>query len=261
MLITAQLVDQTGFLALFCLFVCLFFVCLFVCLFGFFFLFCFVLFFWSVFNCGVIASRTSARISCGRSNRSDCMHHTQQVIIYRFWLNNKGKTSSAKPYPFQWTSIETVTVFQRRKESNVLNQIILLRFTDLKGYACLCPVDSKSIVKEKWYGGWLSFNDVWGKENIKKETQSKFELFCFIILWHYLTHLPRFKRIPVFLNHHHHHHNHQFLNARVVGAPQMILQPVFSIFPRSLLSSGTCRTPGPSIPWCCLLTYSSALSL
>ena len=39
---------------------------------------------------------------------------------------------------------------------------------------------------------------------------------------------------------------------RVVWAPQMILQPVFSIFPCSPLPSGTCRTPGLSIPWCCL---------
>ena len=38
------------------------------------------------------------------------------------------------------------------------------------------------------------------------------------------------------------------LTARVVGAPQTILQPVFSIFPCSLLPSETCRTPGLSIP-------------
>ena len=38
------------------------------------------------------------------------------------------------------------------------------------------------------------------------------------------------------------------LTARVVGAPQMILQPVFSIFPCSPLPSGTCRTPGLFIP-------------
>ena len=38
------------------------------------------------------------------------------------------------------------------------------------------------------------------------------------------------------------------LTARVVGAPQVILQPVFSIFPCSPLPSGTCRTPGLSIP-------------
>ena len=47
------------------------------------------------------------------------------------------------------------------------------------------------------------------------------------------------------------------LTARVVGAPQMILQPVFSIFPCSPLPSGTCRTPGLSIPWCRLPTSSS----
>ena len=34
------------------------------------------------------------------------------------------------------------------------------------------------------------------------------------------------------------------LTARVVGAPHMILQPVFSIFPSSPLPSGTCRTLG-----------------
>ena len=49
--------------------------------------------------------------------------------------------------------------------------------------------------------------------------------------------------------------------ARVVGAPQMILQPVFffflSIFPCSPLPSGFCRTPGLSISWCCLHTSSS----
>ena len=38
------------------------------------------------------------------------------------------------------------------------------------------------------------------------------------------------------------------LTARVVGAPQKILQPVFSIFPCSPLPSGNCRTPGLSIP-------------
>ena len=37
------------------------------------------------------------------------------------------------------------------------------------------------------------------------------------------------------------------LTARVVRAPQMISQPVFSIFPCSPLPSGTWRTPGLSI--------------
>ena len=46
-------------------------------------------------------------------------------------------------------------------------------------------------------------------------------------------------------------------NARVVGAPQMISQPVSSIFPSSPAPTGTCRTPGLSIPWCCLPTSSS----
>ena len=45
--------------------------------------------------------------------------------------------------------------------------------------------------------------------------------------------------------------------ARVVGASQIIMQPVCSIFPCSALPSGTCRSPGLSIPWCCLSTSSS----
>ena len=47
------------------------------------------------------------------------------------------------------------------------------------------------------------------------------------------------------------------LTARVVGAPHMILQPVFSIFSCSPPPFGTCRTPGLSIPWFCLPTSSS----
>ena len=47
------------------------------------------------------------------------------------------------------------------------------------------------------------------------------------------------------------------LTTRVVRAPQMISQPVSSIFPCSPLPSGTWRTPGLSIPWCCLPTSSS----
>ena len=47
------------------------------------------------------------------------------------------------------------------------------------------------------------------------------------------------------------------LTARVVGAPQMMSQPVSSIFPCFPLPSGTWRTPGLSIPWCCLPTSSS----
>ena len=63
---------------------------------------------------------------------------------------------------------------------------------------------------------------------------------------------------PTQLGHHHHHHHHRLsLTAMVVGAPQMILQPVFSIFPCSPLPSGTWWTPGLSIPWCCLPTSSS----
>ena len=45
------------------------------------------------------------------------------------------------------------------------------------------------------------------------------------------------------------------LTASVAGAPQMILQPASSIFPCSPLPSGTCRTPGLFIPWCCLPSF------
>ena len=47
------------------------------------------------------------------------------------------------------------------------------------------------------------------------------------------------------------------LTARVVGAPQMISQPVSSIFFCSPLPSGIWRTPGLFIPWRCLSTTSS----
>ena len=42
------------------------------------------------------------------------------------------------------------------------------------------------------------------------------------------------------------------ITARFVWAPQMMSQPVSSIFPCSLLPSRTWRTPGLSIPWGCL---------
>ena len=47
------------------------------------------------------------------------------------------------------------------------------------------------------------------------------------------------------------------LTARVIGAQQMISQPVSSIFLCSPLPSGTWRTLGLSIPCCCLPTSSS----
>ena len=47
------------------------------------------------------------------------------------------------------------------------------------------------------------------------------------------------------------------LTVRAVEAPQMISQPVSSIFPCSSLPSGTLQTPGLSIPWCCLPTSAS----
>ena len=47
------------------------------------------------------------------------------------------------------------------------------------------------------------------------------------------------------------------LTVSVVGATQMISQPVSSIFTSSPLPSGTWRSPGLSVPWCCLPTSSS----
>ena len=55
----------------------------------------------------------------------------------------------------------------------------------------------------------------------------------------------------------HHHLTVYPLTARVVGAQQMISQPVSSSFPRSPLPSGTRQIPGLSIPRCCLPTSSS----
>ena len=51
------------------------------------------------------------------------------------------------------------------------------------------------------------------------------------------------------------------LAARIVWAPQMILQPVCSIFLCSPQPSGTWRSRGRSIPWCCLPTSSAVCSV
>ena len=53
------------------------------------------------------------------------------------------------------------------------------------------------------------------------------------------------------------HHVIYPLTARVNRTPQMISQPVSSIFPCSPLPSGTWRTAGLAIAWCCLPTSSS----
>ena len=53
------------------------------------------------------------------------------------------------------------------------------------------------------------------------------------------------------------HHLISPLTESVVDAQQMISQPVSSIFPCSPLPSGVWRTPGLSIPCCCLPTSSS----
>ena len=60
----------------------------------------------------------------------------------------------------------------------------------------------------------------------KEETPCYSELYSVSLLWSYL------------------------LTARVVGAPQVISQPVSAIFFCSPLPPGTWRTPGLSIPFC-----------
>ena len=83
-----------------------------------------------------------------------------------------------------------------------------------------------------------------------------FLLFTFYISIVPMGFLPW--EIPVIsLRNHHHYHHHLPLDCEDHWAPQMILQPVFSIFPCFPLPSRTCRTPGLSIPWCCLPTSSS----
>ena len=77
----------------------------------------------------------------------------------------------------------------------------------------------------------------WALQGFKQSAGRKSDLFTIIIII-----------IIIIIN---------SLTARVVGAPQMILQPVFSIYPCSPLPSGTCRTPGLSILRCCLPTSSS----
>ena len=53
-----------------------------------------------------------------------------------------------------------------------------------------------------------------------------------------------------------HHHHHQSLNCEGHWGTTDDFATVFSIFPCSPLPSGTCRTPGLSIPRCCLPTSS-----
>ena len=58
-------------------------------------------------------------------------------------------------------------------------------------------------------------------------------------------------------HHYHHHHHHQFLNREGRWGTTDDFATSFLHFPCSPLPSGTCRTPGLSIPWCCLPTSSS----
>ena len=57
--------------------------------------------------------------------------------------------------------------------------------------------------------------------------------------------------------HHHHHHHHQSLNREGRWGTIDDFATSFLHFPCSPLPSGTCRTPGLSILWCCLPTSSS----
>ena len=73
---------------------------------------------------------------------------------------------------------------------------------------------------------------------------------CLIIPWPPIFKLPHAKFMGIIITIY-------SLTVRIVGAPQMISQPVSSIFPSSPLPSVTLLTPGLSIPWCCLPTSSS----
>ena len=55
----------------------------------------------------------------------------------------------------------------------------------------------------------------------------------------------------------HHHHHHQSLNREDRWGTTDDSATSFLHFPCSSLPSGTCRTPGLSISWCCLPTSSS----
>ena len=68
---------------------------------------------------------------------------------------------------------------------------------------------------------------------------------CLDCLTTYL--LPTFSSVTTFTTSAHHHHYHQSLNARVVGAPQMILLPVFSIFPCPLGLAELQACPFPDV--------------
>ena len=90
------------------------------------------------------------------------------------------------------------------------------------------------------------------RQNYITSTDIKLQIWCYLQCKNWM-----FAWNGAKTHHLHHQHLHLSLNARVVGAPQMISQPVFSIFPCSPLPFGTCRTPGLSISWCCLPTSSS----
>ena len=56
-----------------------------------------------------------------------------------------------------------------------------------------------------------------------------------------------------------HHHHHQFLNRKGCWGSTDNFTSRFHQFSCSPLPSGTCWTPGLSIPWCCLPTSSLLL--
>ena len=103
----------------------------------------------------------------------------------------------------------------------------LIVFAEL--YSCMpLPVNDFTAPSNVWN---------WKLSVSSKRTRTNF------VRWHSLKYLASHLTYP--------------LIARVVGTPQMISQPVSSIFLCSLPSSGTWRTPGLSIPWCCLPIASS----
>ena len=59
---------------------------------------------------------------------------------------------------------------------------------------------------------------------------------------------------PAGLHHHHHHYHHQSLNSEGRWGTTDDFATSFLHFLCSPLPSGTCWTPGLTIPWCCLPT-------
>ena len=96
--------------------------------------------------------------------------------------------------------------------------------------------------------------------DLLEEARQLVNFLCWLLFWcpfHFCAVAEAYRRSPSFCQKcrwqitAHHHHMYP-LAARVIEAPQMISQPVSSIFPCSLLPSGAWWIPDLSIPWSCL---------